>query len=117
MLVTLFLTTRPVRGRWSSWPTAGRVKLSPPNNQGIVPANAIEMVVDQSLEDGSAVKSTLMQMSRALESDPKAAYATYVKAGKVIVGRMRLPLKGRRCSSMTVWWTPLIQKKPAAFSS
>ena len=52
------------------------------SNQGIVPANAIEMVVDQSLEDGSAVKSTLMQMSRALESDPKAAYATYVKAGK-----------------------------------
>ena len=51
-------------------------------NQGIVPANAIEMVVDQSLEDGSAVKSTLMQMSRALESDPKAAYATYVMAGK-----------------------------------
>lgn len=30
--ITLILTTRPVRGRWSSWPTAGRMKLSPPKS-------------------------------------------------------------------------------------
>ena len=63
-------------------------------NQGIVPANAIGMVVDQSLEDGSAVKSTLMQMSRALESDPKAAYATYVKAGKDYSGEDAVAIEG-----------------------
>lgn len=63
-------------------------------NQGIVPANAIEMVVDQSLEDGSAVKSTLMEMSRSLESEPKAAYATLVKAGKDYSGEDAVSIEG-----------------------
>ncbi len=63
-------------------------------NQGIVPANAIEMVVDQSLEDGSAVKSTLMQMSRMLQSDAKATYATYVKAGKDYGGEDAVAIEG-----------------------